>query len=456
MTGQNTELTFEIRDEFNRKVIAERIIRLLESGIPVSPIVIDGDWGSGKTEFCHKLINLLEQQNQAGEKPPVRAVFVDAFKADHADNPLMTLITAVLSVLPEDERAPIKEKVMPMLRFGLKTAGKAAISWALRQELTKMADDFESDLKKAGDSLVDVAVKSMIEEHEKASESLKALQEGLAMLAETGPVVVFIDELDRCRPDFAVSMLEVIKHTFDVEGVKFVLVTNMKQLEAAVSHRYGAVDAGKYLGKFVGFRFALPSCLDIPTHREGFDVSMRHFNNLIKRSSYLQNSCFRGDRYKDFMTKFVQKNNLSLRDIEKLVRNFEIYQSMVDENFNANLVYGAHIQMIFGVLLSTFFPDMAASILKATIDYDRLKSILGVELIDFHSNSRVSDELILFKVISIQARHPNQREGDSLSEDDKLAIRQFESWYASAIHAPDVFERTTPLMETLRAMGLGA
>ena len=52
------ELTFGSRDEFTRKPIAEKIIKLLESNIDVSPLIIDGKWGTSKTEFCFKLNKL--------------------------------------------------------------------------------------------------------------------------------------------------------------------------------------------------------------------------------------------------------------------------------------------------------------------------------------------------------------------------------------------------------------
>ncbi|WP_244572458.1 P-loop NTPase fold protein, partial [Escherichia coli] len=54
------EYTFDYRDEFLRKPIAEKLIALLNSDINLSPLVIDGGWGTGKTEFCKKVANLIE------------------------------------------------------------------------------------------------------------------------------------------------------------------------------------------------------------------------------------------------------------------------------------------------------------------------------------------------------------------------------------------------------------
>lgn len=93
----NDKLTFDFRDEYQRRPIAEKVVRLLTQETDVSPMVIDGGWGSGKTEFCHKLMNLLQEKGEG-----YQAVYVDAFKSDHADSPLMTLIAAVLSVFSDE------------------------------------------------------------------------------------------------------------------------------------------------------------------------------------------------------------------------------------------------------------------------------------------------------------------------------------------------------------------
>lgn len=54
------EITFQNRDEFKREKIADNILKLLESDLKLSPIVINGPWGSGKTEFCHKMVNKVK------------------------------------------------------------------------------------------------------------------------------------------------------------------------------------------------------------------------------------------------------------------------------------------------------------------------------------------------------------------------------------------------------------
>jgi len=248
-----TELTFNERDEFSRKQIAEKAIALLTAEIDISPMVIDGGWGTGKTEFCHKLINLMKESDTH------HVIYIDAFKADHANEPLMAILAEVIKVLPSNEaKQGFIKKALPAVRFGLKTAAKAGVSHLLRQDAADVANDFDKEIQKTADKAIDATVESLLKDHVKAEQNLKALQEALRDIAKEKPIVLFVDELDRCRPDFAVDMLEIMKHTFDVEDVNFVLVTNTQQLKASINHCYGSsVDAQRYLDKFLKFSFKL-------------------------------------------------------------------------------------------------------------------------------------------------------------------------------------------------------
>ena len=64
------------------------------------------------------------------------------------------------------------------------------------------------------------------------------------------PMVFIIDELDRCRPTYALSILERMKHIFAANGVCFVLVTHLTELTAMVQRAYGLINAPSYLEKF--------------------------------------------------------------------------------------------------------------------------------------------------------------------------------------------------------------
>lgn len=383
------EITFETRDDFNRKPIADKVIRLLTSDIAVSPMVIDGSWGTGKTEFCHKLIALVN----ASESCPFLSVYVDAFKSDHAKQPLITLLAAVLAVLPESEyKTDLKQKALPLLRFGLKTASNAVLGWALQTNADALAEGVGEALKSAGEQVIEHSVAALLEDHINAEKNIQALREALEKIAADKPIVLFIDELDRCCPDFALAMLEIIKHVFDVERVKFVLVTNKEQLKASISHGYGSnVDAQRYLDKFLGFSLHLPSQFGASFKPK--EVSVEHLRLAFERSSILSDSLF-SHTYKNsvfnFLAELLVSHKRSLREVEALVKYLEVYH-LLSDNLPNNIIEGFGLLRVFGVYLYCFENDLGQSFLRNNIDLQALIRVLDIKTnnpnaLDFKSN----------------------------------------------------------------------
>lgn len=366
------DLTFEQQDEFSRKPIAEKVIKLLTSDIKVSPLVIDGGWGTGKTYFCHKLINLINET--CSEQ--YRTVYVDAFKADHADEPLMTLLAAILSLLPEPDKKTLREKALPALRVGLKTSLKAAVSWVLKQDAADVVDDFEDELKDASSEVINSTIESLLKDHEKAEQSIQSLRTVLQELTKEKKIIVFVDELDRCRPDFAVAMLENIKHIFDVEGVLFSLITNSTQLRASIRNHYGDfIDTQLYLEKFIGFRFSLSKYQLIS--REEELISYSHFINTIENS---EDPCFSFLKDKKILrlTKFLlESNSTSLREIEKLLNYIRIYE-ILDKNTTYQKESYIHKALNFiGIFIYTCNLKLSKKINQSKIFFNNLINLLG-------------------------------------------------------------------------------
>jgi len=364
--------TFEGRDDFQRKPIAEKVINLLTSDIPVSPMVIDGNWGTGKTEFCQKLIHLIESDGSN-----LRPVYIDAFKADHADEPLMTLLSSILKLLPESERPSLRKAALPVAKFGIKTGLKAGVSWVLKQDAADIADDFASNLKSAGDEAINYAVESLLADHVEAEERIETLKQALQKIAADSPIVIFVDELDRCRPDFAVSMLESIKHVFDVKNVQFVLVTNSTQLRASINHCYGTeIEAQRYLDKFITFSFRLPESFK-PNGYLQTSASIHHMHQLIGNSTSL-NPGLNQQGHLEFIDILIKENQLSLREVETFVQHLEIYQVLTEQNGLAdNIIYGYKHLGLFGIFLFCFKPDLANQLTQGVIDAGAIAATVG-------------------------------------------------------------------------------
>ncbi len=366
-------ITFHDRDEFQRKQIAEKAIQLLRADIDISPMVIDGSWGTGKTEFCHKLINLMAEEDTH------HLIYVDAFQADHADEPLLTVLAEVVNILPsEEDKESFIRKAIPAARYGLKTLAKAGVAHLLRQDAADVVNDFDKEIQQAANKAIDASVESVLKEHVKASESLRTLQETLEGIAQEKPIVLFVDELDRCRPDFAVNMLEIIKHTFNVEGVQFVLVTNTQQLRSSINHCYGeTVDAQRYLDKFLKYSFTLPQVQGLNTYQET-SVSLSHYKNLVRASNILENLKLQECGSIRVIEQIIKINKLSLREVETLVRHLEVYVVLSQQGLLSNdTVFGYKTLTVLAIAIYSIRPKLGNAILSQSFDAKDVGSILG-------------------------------------------------------------------------------
>lgn len=357
---KNVELTFEYRDEYKRKPIAETVLTGCKNEAPMFPLMVTGDWGTGKSEFAEKLCNLT---NESSEQ--VAAVYVDAYKSDYQDDPLISLSAAILEVLPEDQKEEVKKKLIPVLKALGKTGLKGLVSYVMKKDADIVAEEFEKDLKKTADTFID----SILTEKAKANSYLEALREVLEQATVDKKILICIDELDRCKPTFAVNMIEMVKHVFDANNVCFVLIVNRVQLEAALKSHYGNyVDTKRYLDKFVRFSITLPAFTSSVRHNEQKTVTLEHFEKLIGESGVLRPFFeLRGGRcfFKDILAAFITRNNLSFREAETLVRYLTIYHSISENGYAFHQKSGL-INAFKGVaiFLVAFNPEIANDVIR--------------------------------------------------------------------------------------------
>lgn len=365
------------RDEFQREPIAEKIIQLLTSNIDISPMIIDGDWGTGKSEFCHKLINKFKD-----EKDGYQIIYIDAFKADHADNPLMTIFAEIVKLVPEKEKESFIKKALPFMRYVTTTTLKATASHILRANLEDIEGDFKEAIQDVTNTAIDTTITTLLKDHEEAEKNLEALQSLLAELAKDKPIIIFIDELDRCRPDFSVSMLEVIKHTFNVENVKFVLVTNTAQLKAAINHAYGStINAQRYLNKFVKFTISLPT-----KHGDEYNrklSSFEYFQQLARKSEVLQETILKTPKeYNatvELIYELINANNLSLREVETFIKHFEIAH-ILGIQLTDKTKWGYCTLYALGIFIGCFQLELIEDIQTQNVNAEHLFKLVNVNM----------------------------------------------------------------------------
>ena len=88
---------------------------------------------------------------------------------------------------------------------------------------------------------------------------LKQLSKTIALLAEDQTVILVVDELDRCLPEYAIKVLERLHHVFgDIPNMQVILAVDKNQLVQTISSLYGSnTSIERYLKKFIDFELSL-------------------------------------------------------------------------------------------------------------------------------------------------------------------------------------------------------
>ncbi|MET2901657.1 P-loop NTPase fold protein [Vibrio rotiferianus] len=307
----STEITIEgkcyPKDMLNRQKYANYLSNFLLSKVnqhrssgtnnPRSSYVLNlnGAWGVGKTFFVKRW------QQDLLQKHPV--VYINAWEQDYSEDPLITIISSMVSQLRKqsnkDENDPIY-KVTGYASALLKNAAPIISKALFKKTIGISLDELleKSNLDNADNPLPDLSpvaskvVEQMIKEHEKKSLAISKLKEDVKGWIEAAkeeknksyPIFVFIDELDRCRPSYAVEMIEAVKHIFNVPGLVFVIATDTEQLQHSVKALYGeGFAAREYLKRF------FDSCFDLPTAKTS-NLIHSHCNTQMLSKQSLENS----------------------------------------------------------------------------------------------------------------------------------------------------------------------
>jgi len=109
--------------------------------------------------------------------------------------------------------------------------------------------------------------KEQIQQYERSKKTIVEFREALKDFASTisygerqKPLVFIIDELERCRPDFSIEVLEKIKHFFNVENIVFILGADKEQLGSSMKTVYGeGLNVDGYFQRFIDFDYMLPA-----------------------------------------------------------------------------------------------------------------------------------------------------------------------------------------------------
>jgi predicted KAP-like P-loop ATPase len=253
-------------DLMRRKLCADQLTELIRSYEEPLVLCINTIFGNGKTTFLRMWREDLRMNG-------FKTLYFNAWENDHSDDALASLIGEFsagmkdLGLIGEQEKraaryldqakqlgAGILKKGIPAA-LRIATAGLVDLSEVQEENLSKLAEEIAKEqitkyeeTKKTLSSFKD-KLKSFAEEATKPSEG-----------GERKPLVVMVDELDRCRPPYAVQILEKIKHLFNVPGIFFVIAADKEQLGCSVQSMYGqGMNVNGYLRRFIDLVFVYPT-----------------------------------------------------------------------------------------------------------------------------------------------------------------------------------------------------
>ena len=330
---ENIETAWE-GDLWDRKRLGIQLTKYVDRLQCGAVLALDARWGEGKTWFVRHWKKHLEDENH-------NVIYLDAFANDYLEDPFLVISSEITSCLAKDDNVSshintFKEKaaaayqaLLPSLPKVLLTLGLNLISGGVLGTLAQQAyETGEKVIESASDEIgekIKESIEAKIESHEADKNTLLVFKQELAQLADKleKPLVFVIDELDRCRPDFAIRLIERIKHFFDIPKIVFVLVMDKTQFSKVVCHNYGYDEklGEEYLDKFVDFTVGLNTLT--PKLQDNLKINIYDvFEKLGLDFSDAKFECC-----VDLIAFYVKDQSLSKRSIIKLASQFALLYS---------------------------------------------------------------------------------------------------------------------------------
>lgn len=383
------EYYFDPDDKLERRKYAEFLKSMLENcdkyrredsdGAYV--IAIDSPWGTGKTRFAKMLRNYLENHSK---DTPIEApidpsngiltVYYNAWDTDFSTDALEPLIYSIINS-PEFESELFDRQADEELNNFKDTAKKVLKVIGLSAAHHFFGETTTSAIEKCLE--IDDKTKPDNYGFEKRRQVILEFRETLSrVIAKTQmeKLVIIIDELDRCRPTYAIQTLEIIKHLFSVKGLVFIFALDIKQLSSSVKTVYGnEMDAAGYLCRFFDYIGRIPA----PDIRRIISLQLSkidYYNRKIEQSHFKDNNV-------EYIKRLSETFGFSLRDIDTIIKSYSAMCKCFLEKYDD---YIKHQVYLF--LLSLKYKDI-----------DAFNKVFKIVPILPRTESTISDKYVLEK-----------------------------------------------------------
>lgn len=265
-------------DHLDRSESSKFLTSYILANPHIKVINVNSPWGSGKTFFLTRWAQELSEKHVC--------IFFDAWANDFSNEPLVALITCIEQQTRDTaalESSPTGQAITSATSNLIKKAtpliAKGLVRKFLGVEINEILGDGAAEgTSEAAESLVG----KLIEEQSRVSDNilnfktavLEKLENAALNNAKEKPAFIFIDELDRCRPTYAIELLERIKHFFELEDCRFIVASDSTQLAHSIRAIYGEqFYSESYLSRFFDAEFRLDN-------RDPFKIILEHTPNI--------------------------------------------------------------------------------------------------------------------------------------------------------------------------------
>ncbi|MEM9348907.1 MAG: P-loop NTPase fold protein [Pseudomonadota bacterium] len=296
-------------------------------------ISIEAGFGRGKTFFREAWAQHLRQSGEV-------VIELDASKSDHSGDPVVTLLGALIeeaSDISDGAKKAALDVAKKWGALGVKTVARAVLRTGAEEVIETFTDsasdeleDFEKldafvtnlgeDMSKAAAQLISAQMAAEKVRKEELPVQIEALRTALLSTSEREQVIVIIDELDRCHPEYTLAFLEAMKSMFETTGFIFCLMVNENYIEALANHRFGiSSNDERYLDKFLDLRLRLKPA-------EGsFETAVKTAAmSLPLKEPFGGHPQFKLDFAAELAGKLAAANDLSMRQVRRILERIEL------------------------------------------------------------------------------------------------------------------------------------
>ncbi|MBL8077801.1 MAG: hypothetical protein JNM55_07560 [Anaerolineales bacterium] len=360
-------------DKLERIKIIENLTKLVQSTNQPFVISLEAPWGWGKTTFIRMWKAHLESLGHT-------CLYFNAWENDFVEDPLIAFIGEISKALVNKNgkgKAGIELKKLQkiggkIVRRAIPLTIQIATQGILTQENIKKTSDI---IFASSDEIANFAselAEEKIKQYEADKNGIYEFKKELAKFSKSisegenkkSPLVFFIDELDRCRPSFTISLLERIKHIFSVEGAIFVLGIDREQIEQSTKSIYGQeMKSDGYLRRFIDFSVRLPTP-SIETYCQS-QYDQFHMDEAFTGNLQPYN--------KDFLltfTKWATVYKLSLRTIEQC---FTEMNMVLRTSSSKSLAFPEFLAFL--IALKAHHPEKFV-LLQSNLDYGEIQKFI--------------------------------------------------------------------------------